>query len=99
VTTAHDPQASFAGFRTYDWLPDPATVSPDPRIHDNTLLDQRTRAAVERVLAAKGFQRLQSGEADFLTGYYAALDKKTAVTVVDNHCGYRGPWGFPIDLP
>jgi hypothetical protein len=88
IRTDYDRAADFQALRTYAWRPEPPLPSGDPRF-DNSLIDSRVRAAVERVLAAKGYAKA-SGEPDFLVGYHAVVRSKTDVAAIDRHYGYRG---------
>lgn len=94
IATDFDPQASFAGLKTYDWMPVPEETTEDlAAVSRNSLLEQRVFRAVERELGAKGYVRDSSGKADFLVGYHATLDSKTSVTVLDNYYHYQ-PYGW-----
>ena len=75
VQSDYNPRADFARLRTYAWLSDPQIVG-DPRI-DSPLLDRRIRAAVERHLAAKGYQKLEDGVPSFRVAYHVYLQRKT----------------------
>jgi hypothetical protein len=63
--------------------------SGDPRF-DNSIIDARVRASVDRALAAKGYTRVESGSPDFLVGYHAVLRAKMDVATIDRWYGYRG---------
>jgi len=97
VRTDFDPQQSFAGYKTYVWAAPPQTG--DPRL-DSPLTQRRIEAAVDTVLAQKGF-RLASGDEqpDFIMGYYAAVEGRVDVQTVGTYYGwgwgpgYRGMYG------
>ena len=93
VTTDHDPSANFSALHTYAWRPGPQQGVDDPRF-DSTLLDKRVRAAVDRVLASKGYRTAAPGtDADFLVGYHAVVRQKTSVQTINRWYGYRaGVW-------
>jgi hypothetical protein len=93
VTTDHDPSANFGALHTYAWRPGPQQGVDDPRF-DSTLLDKRVRAAVDRVLASKGYRTAAPGTgADFLVGYHAVVRQKTSVQTINRWYGYRvGGW-------
>ena len=93
VTTDHDPSANFGALHTYAWRPGPQQGVGDPRF-DSTLIDKRVRAAVDRVLASKGFRPAAPGTtADFLVGYHAVVRQKTSVQTINRWYGYRvGVW-------
>ena len=87
----YDPSVSFANLRTYDWRPGGQKAPDDPRI-DNSLLETRVHRAVDRELAAKGYQKVTTGEPDFLVGYHAVVEGKVDFRTVGGYYGYRG-WG------
>ena len=93
VTTDHDPSAHFGTLHTYAWRPGPQQGVDDPRF-DSTLIDKRVRAAVDRVLAAKGYRTAAPGStAGFLVGYHAVVRQRTSVQTINSWYGYRvGGW-------
>lgn len=93
VTTEHDPSASFSGLQTYAWRPGPQQAVGDPRF-DSTLINQRVRAAIDRVLASKGYRAAATGTTpDFLVGYHAVVRRKTSSQTINRWYGYRaGGW-------
>ena len=89
VTTDHDPAANFAALHTYAWRPGPQQGVSDPRF-DSTLIDTRVRAAIDRVLASKGYRTAAPGTvADFLVGYHAVVRQKTSAQTINGWYGYR----------
>jgi hypothetical protein len=96
VTADYERSVNFAALRTYGWRPGAQQEVGDPRF-DNTLLDMRVRAAVDRVLSARGYQKAAPGTmADFLVGYHAVVRQKTTFQTVNRRYGYRvgvrGSW-------
>lgn len=93
VSVDYDLSRDFAALRTYDWLPDAGPARGDPRAA-NTLLASRVRRAVDRALAAKGYERRTEGEPDFLVTYHALVEEKTDVRTIGAYGFWR--WGgFP----
>jgi hypothetical protein len=91
VTTDFDPQQDFSGYHTFVWAAPPQTG--DPRL-DSPLAQRRLEAAVEVVLAEKGFQpATATGEPDLILGYYVALDNKVDVQQVNSYYGGYYGWG------
>ncbi len=89
VTAEYDRSANFAGLHTYAWRPGAQQGVGDPRF-DSTLLDTRVRAAIDRVLASKRYQKATPGTAvDFLVGYHAVVRQKTTFETVNRWYGYR----------
>ena len=60
VKTDYDRSASFANLHTYAWRPGRPSPTGDPRF-DSPELDAQIRAAVDRVLASKGYQLAGAG--------------------------------------
>ena len=87
----YDPQADFARYRSWYWLP--PSPSGDPRA-DNALVDARVRAAVENALAARGFTQTSTGEGDLGIGYHIAIEGKLDVRTIDHYYGYGPGWGY-----
>jgi hypothetical protein len=82
-----DNSVDFAQYHHWAWLPEPKKqASGDHRI-DNPLTMQRIEAAVERNLAAKGFERSES-DADFEVGYLVTVEKQLSSS------GVGGSFGF-----
>ena len=91
VNWEHDPAADFSGMQTYDWMPGPQKKSGDPRI-DDPFVDTRIRKAVEKGLAAKGYEQ-RARAPDFVIGYHAALRDEITTTTMDSYYGYHRSWG------
>lgn len=69
VNRDYDPSADFSTLKTYTWRNAVQPETGNPRL-DNDLMDSRIRNAVEANLNAKGFQKLETGDADFLVEYF-----------------------------
>lgn len=82
VRTDFDPQASFAGLRTYTWAHD----TPQPGV--NPLTWQRTRDAIDRNLQARGFTPGQPGQ--FAVGF--TLGRRDRLETW-NYGPYYAGWG------
>ncbi len=93
VQSDYDPAARFDGLQTYDWVNTDKEPAADPRFRD-PLLDKRIRELVEKQLAAQGYHRVSTGTPDFKVGYHAALEKKLAVSTMNDYYGYRAGWGW-----
>jgi hypothetical protein len=94
VTHDYDPDADFAGLKTWQWSEKPRALTGDVRVDDNSLLEGRVHVAVEAVLAEKGYSKLGSGEPDFLVTYHAAIAEKIDVQTVNDYYGYDPAWGW-----
>ena len=85
------PGTDFSGLRTWDWMPTPTRATGDRRI-DNEFMAGRIRTAIEEGLAAKGFQRVTSGEPNFRVGYQITVSDETDYQTIND---YWGPgWGY-----
>ncbi len=77
-----DPDADFASWQSYAWFPvDPAPTG-DPRV-DNPFLHRRVEAAIDRVLAARGFRKVTDHAPDFFVNYHLFTDSRLDVRTVD----------------
>ena len=96
VASDFDPQANFSALHTYQFHLAPADDPADPRVQ-NSLLDERIRAAVDTELSTKGFQKLRSGSPDFLVSFHVGVESKLDVTTLNRsypyYGGYYGAWG------
>ncbi len=70
VNTGYDRDANFAGRRMYAWGAATKLDTGDPRF-DTQQMEREIRSAVDATLAAKGFQKTDSANPDFLVGYAA----------------------------
>ncbi len=91
VTQDYDPAAQLTGLRTWAWQPGVRQASGDPRL-DNSLLNARVKAAIEKGLADRGYATAADPEAaDFTVAYHLAIDKKLdARTIYTGYGPYRG---------
>lgn len=97
VTSDRDPNADFGRLHSYVWRPGPQQGTGDPRF-DSALIDKRVRAAVDRVLASKGYRMAApDAAADFLVGYHAVVRRRTSARTINRWYGYRagGIYGGP----
>jgi hypothetical protein len=96
VRTDYDREIDFSHYRTYGWLelPEGSRRAGDEKANPfayNSLLDKRVRRAVDRELAARGFQRVESGEVDFRINYHVILRDKLVASASDFGSHYH-PW-------
>jgi Domain of unknown function (DUF4136) len=93
VQSDYDPAANFAGLKTYDWIKAAKKVTGNPRL-DDPALDKRIRELIESQLATQGYTNVTGGTPDFLVGFVVALEKKLAVSTMNDYYGYRAGWGW-----
>jgi len=96
VTVNHDYDvtADFSQYRTFDWVPGEQPQTGDIRV-DNPLLDNRIRAAVDRVMVEKGYRKATDGKPDLLVAYNLTIRSKIESDTVSTGVGYGGYpyWG------
>jgi len=89
VSVDHDSAADFRALQTYAWRPGPQGEMADPRF-DSAVIDKYVRAAIDRVLASKGYRMAAPGAtADFLVGYDAVTRQKVSAQTINRRYGYR----------
>jgi hypothetical protein len=88
-----DPHASYASFKTFDWYAASARAKGKADGVENPIMDRRVRRILERELAAKGYQRQEAGEPDFLLTYYPVYRNRIVSTYSGGY-GWGRPWGY-----
>ena len=93
VAVNDDPNVSFASFKTYRWMPEPARltkgraeITPEVR---TTLMN-----AVDGILKEKGFVRQDSGPVDMLVGFHYALHEHLDVRSMNAYYLYPPGWAW-----
>ena len=79
---------SFSEYLTYDWGPPDNLPVGDPRLDNNPFFSDYLMGAVEKKMAAKGYERAVSGQPDLLIHYHASVNQKVDVYAVDRSYGY-----------
>jgi hypothetical protein len=101
VRSDFDSDVDFASYRTYGWLEVPVGASraeagaANPFAY-NSLLDKRVRKAVDQELAARGYQRLESGAVDFRLNYHVILKDKLVASASD-FGAFHSHYPYPYD--
>jgi len=93
LTTDYDPDATFGGLKTYQWMTPRRTPLGDRQLH-NPLFDKRVVKAVDAVLKQRGFRRIDSGIPDFHVGYHTAVRERIDVWSMNSLYGYPPGWGW-----
>jgi hypothetical protein len=71
---------AFETYRTFDWGARDAFPVGDPRLDNNGVFHDRFQGAVEKALAARGFERVAPGTtADLLVHYHASVERRLIV--------------------
>lgn len=68
--------ADFTRYRTYAWEPEGSFATGDPRLDNNPFFQDRLRRAVERHLAARGYEKTVSPMADLIVHYHASVTQQ-----------------------
>jgi hypothetical protein len=79
---------SFSEYVTYDWGPPDNLPIGDPRLDNNAFFNDHLQGAIEKKMAAKGFERAVTGTPDLLVHYHASVNQKLDVYAVDQRYGY-----------
>jgi hypothetical protein len=74
-----DRNADFASYQTYDWIPQPASVTGAAALQRSTLVDERIKNAVNNELEAKGM-RPEGANPDLLLAYHVGVEDRIDVT-------------------
>ena len=88
VSSHVERRVNFANFVTYDWGPPDNLPVGDPRLDNNPFFNDYLQGAIEKKLAAKGYERAAKGGADLLVHYHASVNQRLDVYTVDNRYGY-----------
>ena len=78
----------FARYRTYDWGPADALPTGDPRLDKNLFFQDHMFGAVEKQLAARGFEMAATGTPDLLIHYHASINQRIDIDRADRDHGY-----------
>ena len=95
VSSHVDRGINFARYRTYDWGPADALPTGDPRLDKNPFFKDHVEGAVEKQLAARGFEMSTSGTPDLLIHYHASINQRIDVNRLDRRYGYC----YGVDCP
>lgn len=79
---------TFDNYVTYDWGPPDNLPVGDPRLDNNPFFQDYVQGAIEKRLAAKGYERVLTGPPDLLIHYHASVNQKVDVYEVDARYGY-----------
>ena len=98
ATYDSDPAHDFSGYQTYAWISaNPMIVGPTNRV-PNPLLEPKIMAAIEGVLNARGYSKVDDPEsADFVLSFTVGSREEIQVNsypATYAGYGYRGAWGW-----
>jgi hypothetical protein len=72
-------------YQHYDWGPDNGSGTGDPRLDNNEIFQGWVRAAVEKQLAMKGFEKTTSGSPELLVHFHARVEQRMDLTDTDRY--------------
>ena len=75
-------------YRTYDWGPADALPTGDPRLDKDPFFQDHVQGAVEKELAARGFEGSTSDTPDLLIHYHASISERIDIDRMDRERGY-----------
>lgn len=78
---------NFAEYVTYDWGKRDNLPVGDPRLDNNEFFRDYVEGAIEKRLAAKGYERVAQGEPDVVIHYHATVAQRLDVREADQSFG------------
>ena len=94
ITMDYDNNISFAGLKSYAWLPGKPKISGDPKLETDDLMQERIRLGLESWLKTNGYVKQTLTKADFLITFHIVIEDKTKISVFDNYYAYPHDWGY-----
>lgn len=88
VSSHQDDRLNPSRYRTFGWGPADALPTGDPRLDGSPFFKDHVQGAVERGLAAKGFEFDSAGTPELLIHYHAAVTTRIDVDRLDAGYGY-----------
>jgi hypothetical protein len=89
VSSHVDRGRDFTRYRTFDWGPADALPAGDPRLERNAFFQDHVQGAIERNMAARGFERsAATAEPDVRIHFHAVVDPRLDVNLLDYQSGY-----------
>ena len=89
VSSHVDRDRDFTRYRTFDWGPADALPAGDPRLERDAFFQDHIQGAIERNLAARGFERAAAtATPDVRVHFHAVIDRRIAANQLDSQSGY-----------
>lgn len=82
--------ADLASMKTFGWMSETGQQAEDVRLTDPRI-QETIRAAVEKSLSDKGYERVDADKADFLVTWFGAIEKKIKTESLDH---FYAPYGY-----
>ena len=83
VNASFERGMDFTRYGSYTWAADNRFSTGDPRLDNNELFENRLRGDVERVLAARGFEKTSAATAGLVIHYHASVNQRIDVNALD----------------
>ena len=80
-------------YQTYDWGPADALPTGDPRLDKDPFFKDHVQGAVEKAMAARGFNWATAGAPDLRIHYHANISERIDIDRLDSGRGYCGGEG------
>jgi hypothetical protein len=91
VSTYTERNVDLARYRTYAFATSVPAATGDPRLDGNPFFHERIMAAVERQLAANGYEKVTASTPDFTIHYHVNIHQAVDVNAADTRAGYSRP--------
>jgi hypothetical protein len=89
VSSHTDRGLVWSKYKTFDWGPADALPAGDPRLDKDPFFQDRVEGAIEKAMAAHGFERsAASAKPDLLIHYHASISDRLDVDRLDRDYGY-----------
>jgi hypothetical protein len=88
VSSHIERNVDFSSYVTYDWGPRDQFPVGDPRLDNNPFFRDYVEGAIEKRMAALGYERAVTGQPDLLLHYHASVNQKVDVYEADRSHGY-----------
>lgn len=75
-------------YRTYEWGPADALPTGDPRLDKDPFFKDHVQGAVEKAMAARGFDWATTGSPDLRIHYHANISERIDIDRLDVNRGY-----------
>ena len=91
VSSHVDRERDFTRYRTFDWGRADALPAGDARLERDAFFQDHIQGAIERNMAARGFERAAATvEPDVRVHFHAVIDRRLDVNRLDSQSGYCG---------
>lgn len=91
VSSHIERDVDFTEYVTYDWGARDTLPVGDPRLDNNPFFRDYVQGAIEKRMAAKGYELAITGLPDLLVHYHANVSQKVDVYETDRSHGYYPP--------